>query len=621
MTSLSPPRTSRALAFAVAGLALSLVILATLQYQWLGEVSTAEQARMHAADRTHAQQFARDFDREVTRAFLRLQIDPATFRDRDGARYAARYRQWAERTDHGRLVKDVFLVDGASDTLLRFQPEAGVFQPAEWPGSLAHIRAHVHEVMAEPGEGPRGFRRGPLDLIDDEVPGLVMPIASFERRGAGPMPFFRLAGYGVIVLDLGYIQSELLPALVRRHFGSDSEADYAVRIERRTDPKAILFQSHAPFPPGDGDGSTGLLELRPDEASEDDLAAVPSTGPSPGAGSRAEPGGRDRTEGRRDGTEGGRERGRPERRLGWNRRGASRLEGDSGHWRLVVAHRAGSVDEVVAAARRRNLAVSAGILVLLAGSMALIVLSAQRARRLAERQIEFVAGVSHELRTPVAVICSAGENLADGVVQDGDMVRQYGRVLRDEGRRLAEMVEQVLDFAGSYSGRRAYRFEEVDVAAVLGECLEAAASTLREAEMRVESAIEPGLPAVKADRSALRRAVQNLVQNAIKYGRDGRLIEVRGTSATERGRRQVRITVEDHGLGIPPAEVDRVFEPFYRGEEAENRQIRGSGLGLSLVKRIAEAHGGRVHVASTPGRGSAFTLTLPAWPSEGRAPA
>jgi signal transduction histidine kinase len=610
MTSLAAPRTSRALAFAAAGLALLLAILATLQYRWLGEVSTAEQARMHAADQNHAQHFARDFDREVTRAFLRLQIDPATFRDHDGARYTERYRAWAARTDHGRLVKDVFLVDAARDALLRFDAEAGAFQPAEWPASFDHIRAHVREVMAEPAEGPRGFRRGPLDLIDDELPGLVMPIASFERRGAGPMPSFRLAGYGVIVLDLGYIQNVLLPALAHRHFASGRESDYAVRIERRADPKAILFQSEARFPPGEGDGTTGLLELRPEEASEEDLAAVPWAGPGPGG-----PGA-----GRSTGAE-ARERGRPERRFGWNRRGASRLEGEAGHWRLVVAHRAGSIDEVVAAARRRNLAVSAGILLLLGGSMALIVLSAQRARRLADRQMEFVAGVSHELRTPMAVICSAGENLADGVVQDGDMVRQYGRVLRDEGRRLAEMVEQVLEFAGSYSGRRAYRFEEVDVAAVLGECLEAAATTLREAEMRVLSAIEPGLPAVKADRGALRRAVQNLVQNAIKYGRDGHLIEVRGSSATERGQRRVRITVEDHGLGIPAAEVERVFEPFYRGEEAENRQIRGSGLGLSLVRSIAEAHGGRVDVASSPGRGSAFTLTLPAWPSEGPAPA
>jgi len=285
----------------------------------------------------------------------------------------------------------------------------------------------------------------------------------------------------------------------------------------------------------------------------------------------------------------------------------------------VVTHRAGSVDQVVAAARRRNLAVSAGILALLAASVVLVVASAQRARRLADRQLEFVAGVSHELRTPVAVICSAGENLADGVVEDRDTVRQYGRVVRDEGRRLAEMVEQVLDFAGTYSGRRGYRFEDVDVMALVEESLGALGQTVREGGVEMETRVEPGLPPLRADRGALRRALVNLLQNAVKFGGDGRWVGLRAESGAA-GRREVRITVEDRGLGIPPAEQRRLFEPFFRGEEALSRQIRGSGLGLSLVKRIVDAHGGAVEISTSPGRGSAFTLVLPAAPVPRPAP-
>ena len=128
----------------------------------------------------------------------------------------------------------------------------------------------------------------------------------------------------------------------------------------------------------------------------------------------------------------------------------------------------------------------------------------------------------------------------------------------------------------------------------------------------VSSSLEPGLPPVKADRAALRRAVLNLLQNAIKYGGDSPRIGLRVTSVRASGRPEVRIAVEDHGLGIAPGDRDRIFEPFVRGEEAQARQIRGSGLGLSLVKRIVEAHSGRISVTSTPGEGSTFVIGLPA---------
>jgi signal transduction histidine kinase len=260
------------------------------------------------------------------------------------------------------------------------------------------------------------------------------------------------------------------------------------------------------------------------------------------------------------------------------------------------------------------------MLALLAASAVLVIVSAQRARRLADRQLEFVAGVSHELRTPLAVICSAAENLADGVVADTETVRQYGRVVRDEGRRLAEMVERVLDLAGTYSGRRRWRFEEVSVPDLLAECGAALVPTLREAGLTIESHVEPGLPRVRADRAAVSRAVQNLLQNAVRHGGEGGWIGVRAGLSHEGGRTEVRITVEDRGPGVPASEVAQLFEPFFRGEHALDHQIRGSGLGLSLVKRIVEAHGGTVSVKTEEGRGSAFTVALPALAAARTAP-
>jgi signal transduction histidine kinase len=269
------------------------------------------------------------------------------------------------------------------------------------------------------------------------------------------------------------------------------------------------------------------------------------------------------------------------------------------------------VDALVGSARRRNLLVGFTALLLLGSSTLLLFAAARRARRTAERQMEFVAAVSHELRTPVAVICSAGENLADGVVEGRDKVARYGTLVRDEGRRLHRALEQVLDFAGTYTGRRRYRKEPVDVETVVDEALHAASHALNEAGASATREIAPGLPPLLGDAPALARAVRNLVENAAKYGGSDRAVALRALRRDRSSRPWVRIEVEDHGFGIPEAERKHLFEPFWRGDEATARQIRGSGLGLALVHSIATAHGGEVQVTSAPGEGSVFALELP----------
>jgi signal transduction histidine kinase len=212
----------------------------------------------------------------------------------------------------------------------------------------------------------------------------------------------------------------------------------------------------------------------------------------------------------------------------------------------------------------------------------------------------------------VSVICSAGENLADGLVQSGEGVAQYGTLVRDEGRRLARLVEQVLDFAGTYTGSRPYRREPVQVAQVVDQALEAAGTALSEGGVRVERDVATELPEVLGDGSALTRALRNLVENAVKYGGADRVVAVRARRVERRGEAWVRLEVEDHGLGIAPGERKYLFEPFWRGSGATDRQIRGSGLGLALVESIVSAHGGDVKVESEPGRGSVFAVELPA---------
>jgi signal transduction histidine kinase len=288
---------------------------------------------------------------------------------------------------------------------------------------------------------------------------------------------------------------------------------------------------------------------------------------------------------------------------------ATRMPGPgTPRWRLLVIHPSGSLESAVKAARRRNLIVSSSILAVLGASMGLLVFSTRRAQELARQQMEFVAAVSHELRTPLAVIRSAGENLADGVVRDEEQIRKYGDLVRNEGRRLTEMVEQILEFAGIESGQRGFALRPVALSAMLHEIVDSSRSLIDAAGIQVEYNIADRLPPVLGDEAALRRAFQNLVANAVKYGAAGAWIGVR---ARQSGR-DVLVTIADRGIGIAPADQARIFEPFYRAPEVIAAQIQGAGLGLSLVKRIVEAHGGRIAVQSAQGSGSEFTVVLPA---------
>ena len=279
-------------------------------------------------------------------------------------------------------------------------------------------------------------------------------------------------------------------------------------------------------------------------------------------------------------------------------------------WQLRLQHTAGSLDAAVGAARRRNLWLSFGILTVLAASVMLIGLNAQRWQRLAAQQMDFVATVSHELRTPLTVIRSAAQNLSAGVVHDPAQARQYGDLIETEGRRLTDMVEQVLEYAGLSGNRRPTAARPVDVASLVRDVVSSSASLLEAGYIEVAVDLPDSLPLVVADEGAIRRALQNLLTNAVKYGADGRWIGVSAQHASARD--EVQISVSDRGRGIEAEDLAHIFEPFYRGRHALDRQIHGNGLGLSLVQRIAEAHGGRTTVKSVMGEGTTFTIHLPA---------
>ena len=219
-------------------------------------------------------------------------------------------------------------------------------------------------------------------------------------------------------------------------------------------------------------------------------------------------------------------------------------------WHLVVNNRRGSLAAAVAALRRRNLAISFGVLLVLSVTMGIIILATQRVQELARLQIDFVAGVSHELRTPLTVISSAADNIADGVVENRQQMAQYGRALRGQSSQLRELVEQILLFAATRDNRQTYSLEAAQVADALDLALENTAELIRGAGIAVELHVSRDLPNVSIDVRALSRCLQNLITNAIKYGGDACCIHIEAKTEEHGG--EVTISIRDRGVGISP---------------------------------------------------------------------
>jgi len=608
-----------------AGLVVLVATLAALQYHWLGQVSEAEREELRRSLNERARAFADDVDLELSRAYLAFQLgdDPVRPDSTDGI--TRRMASWRAVARYPELVAAVYFADPVDDQyqLYRYDADAAHWTAVDWPASLdaVHERLAVR-VTRMPAAGTPETRQVitvSTSPFVPEAPALVVPVTTTapgdSRRG--PMPLIEssaadvLRSFGVgrdfliVALDREQLEQAVLPDMAARHFAGDMDDRYRLAVvdgagtrlsERGRSDDAVLDESHA-------DVSVRLFRLRLDLArSADERAAVFSW--------------RSQTTVERQG-----DTGLPRSPAGNVSIVVSRADapsesgvlaspGSTG-WLLLVQHAAGSLDAAVAQARRRNLWLSFGILSVLATSVGLIVLNARHSERLAAQQMDFVATVSHELRTPLAVIRSAAQNLSAGVVHNADQARRYGTLIEAEGQRLTEMVEQVLEYAGLSGSRRPSRAEPVDPAVLVRDAADASTDLCRAAGVEVEVGVGPNLPLVEVDGGAMHRAVGNLVTNALKYAAEGGWIGITVERAGTAASPEVLISVSDRGHGIPAEDLGHIFEPFYRGRLAIERQIHGNGLGLSLVRRIAEAHGGAVTVASSPGTGTTFTIRLP----------
>jgi len=233
--------------------------------------------------------------------------------------------------------------------------------------------------------------------------------------------------------------------------------------------------------------------------------------------------------------------------------------------------------------------------------------------RLNEMKSNFVSSVSHELRAPIASVRLMAENLERGKIPEARRQGEYFHFIVQECRHLSSLIENVLDFSRIEQGRKEYEFEPSDVIALARTTVKLLEPYAAEKGVKLEtSGLEPGAANIElnVDGRALQQALVNLIDNAIKHSPKGEAVTV-GMERRDGPAKAVHLYVADHGPGIAKEEHEKIFERFYRCGSELRRQTQGVGIGLSVVRHVVAAHGGRVLLQSELGHGSRFTIELP----------
>ena len=630
---------------------LGTAVLGILQFRWLGQLSESERETRQARLSADVRRLSEDFDHEITQAYFAFQLDGEALERRDMTSAAAHYKLWLGQAAFPHLIRDVWIAEptdtsptaGQGTTSWRFlrfdtrgERLVEATRPAGWrdPDTYDVAESPLDEdtlsiripVFSAPAMDIRGckpsrasskarteasgFCRVPalngwrpenLPVRWQTQHTILLPAYSTSKTAPTHAPFVPVGTptqylpvtrrFVIVRLDRPCMVNELLPALIRKYLGNSSpsgEPEYQVVIVRNNHPQETVYVSNLMSEsslPQSADATAGLLGIRPLAR----MAGLKTGWPVPQSA----------------------DNGAVALSLPMSSSGELLGFSPKEYWKLQVTHRAGSLEAFAAQTRHRNILVSFVILVLLAGSLILALVAAHRARSLGRQQVEFVAGISHELRTPVTVMGVVAANLADGIVSEPQEVRTYGMHMQQEVRRLTDMLEHVLSYARVQTVKLPPR-EQVTPDVLIRAAVKSMQPQIEALGFTCTQQLDDTLPPVEVDRSSLERVVQNLISNALKYSGEQR--EVRIAAGKEASRTGVRvwIAVSDRGIGVPPDEQDLIFEPFRRGRAAIERSLPGTGLGLTLVLRIVQAHGGTIQVRSEPGKGSTFTLFLPA---------
>ena len=535
----------------VAVLAFVCVGISIIQYRWSEELGRAERSRMRGGLENSARHIVRGFESDVRSASQALL---PTAREIAGSglaeAYRRRYLEWKSAPPADQVFSRVAVEEGG---------------------------AGFHLIDASGGMQPANRRQWEEEHAD------LVELPVFEGRGEQER---RRIERIVLQVNREFVRSQLLPKLVREYLNPGPDPQFDVSVTAAGLDTDVVFSTR-------NDGKSVI--------SGADLAVALL---SANMGTE-----RNRPEW---------ERGR-ERSLAWEGRGGGEPRGDppgnpsaarSGvaKWVLAIRHRDGSLEAAVSRSRKRNLSISFAMLGVLAGTAGLLVRVTARARRLSEMQFRFAVGVSHDLRTPLTAIRGASFNLVNGMVRDPDALNRYARLILRNSEELTDIVENVLAYTSALREGQPLKKERVDLSAMLENAAGTMHLEIQQAGCRMEVNVPAGLPCVEGEPMTLERAFRNLICNAVRYASTGGWIGI-SAAACDGG---VEVRVSDRGPGIPKDEQSRIFEPFFRGEQARLLRVHGAGLGLSLVRSAVERHGGKIEIQSESGKGAEFGIWLPA---------
>ena len=599
------------------GIAMLLLALALLQYRWNEQIRQAAEVRVGANLESVMMKWHLDLYGELSTICVALQVGPDSGAHDRWNDYLQRYQKWRKAGStsdeniysNPDVVSDIYIWEttrGESARLLRLNAEAGRIEPvaksAELSGLLTHLRNKSTNLAValrvwDRDESGQVQSRGESQSsaasrlrsnaitgwqFDESIPAIVHPIV---RNGTAVAPESALVDWFVIVLNRSTIERRIFPELAMRYFGPGQEFEYKVAVVSVGASSRLLYSSDRDFGINDVGNADSVMDIfgPPPESTENSFWQSVKNKES----LRGEE---------------------------WHSFSGPvwfpiiQQSSQAASWVLFLQHRTVPLETSINRVWRGNLILGGAILLLLTVSMFLVIIATQRERALARMQMDFVASISHELRTPLAAILSAGQNISDGFASD---LRRYGSIVINQSRQLIDLVDQILLFSAMKDGKKEFVIEPVEIEGILKALQKTTLPILEQHGFTVDIQRAEGTPPVLGDFQGILRCVQNLLDNAAKYSGDSRWIGVRLTvSDGANGTSEVAISIADHGIGVNPEELEHICDPFYRAPGAVAAQIRGSGLGLSVVRHIMKAIGGRLSVASEKGRGSIFTLYL-----------